>query len=185
MTADPVRLKVTSVNVLIRTWESEADFNGYMQAENAVFIETTEYRDDRFVTIESDPLTANDSDSTRRFLIGFSDWGRPSFTTFVTHSHIPLLVCGCNNVVISINATSGQYRTARLAGYFRQFIAVSLARLVVDAEAGVYGLSWNLDDTWHVGTDLIQSATLAGSAIVLATDSGQVRIDPETGELIK
>lgn len=94
MPADPVRLKVTSVNVLIRTWESKADFNGYMNAENAVFIDTTEYRDDRFVTIESDPLTTNGIDSSSRFLLGFSDWGRPSFTTFVAHSEIPLLVCG-------------------------------------------------------------------------------------------
>ncbi len=44
------------------------------------------------------------------------------------------------------------------------------------------GLSWNLDDTWHVNTDLIQSATLTGSAIVLETDSGEVRIDAETGK---
>jgi hypothetical protein len=179
--ADPVRLKITSVNVLIRTWESEADFNGRMRAKGAVLLDTAEYRDDRFVTIESDPLTVPGPDG--HFIVGFSDWGRPSFTTFAPHPELPLLACGCNNIAISIDVTSGQYRTAKLAGYFRQFIAVSPTLLVVDAEVGVYGLSWNLDDTWHKGTDLIQSATQAGSTIVLATDSGELRIDIGTGKL--
>ncbi len=113
--ADPVRLKITDVNVLIRTWESETAFNIQMKAAEAVFIATTEYRDSRFITIESDRLTATAPGFISHFLIGFSDWGRPSFTTFVAHPELPLLICGCNNVVISVDVRSGSYRTAKLA----------------------------------------------------------------------
>jgi hypothetical protein len=177
--ADPVRLRVAGSHVLIRTWESEADFNDKLKVAGGVFVDTTEYRDDRFVTMESDRFDAG----APGFVFGFSDWGRPSFTTFAAHPGRPLLACGTNNVVIRIDVKSGDYRTVRLAGYFRQFITVSPTRLVVDAEAGVYGLSWDLDDIWQVGTDLIQSAAMTGTTVVLKTDSGEVRIDAETGRV--
>jgi hypothetical protein len=177
--ADPVRLRVAGSHVLIRTWESEADFNDKLKVAGAVFVDTTEYRDDRFVTIENDRFDGG----APGFVIGFSDWGRPSFTTFVAHPDRPLLICGTNNIVLSIDLNSGNHRTTKLTGYFRQFITVSPTRLVVDAEAGVYGLSWDLEVIWQADTDLIQSATMAGTTIVLETDSGELRIDAETGSL--
>jgi hypothetical protein len=179
---DPIRLRVSNVNILLRTWDSESLFSSYMAANDGAFLNPEEHRHGNFVTIESDRLS--DPGSQRRFLIGFSDWGSPSFVTFAVNSDLSLLACGCNNTIYSISALTGEIKQFRLAGFFRNFILVSPTSLILDAEAGVYNLSWDLDLSWHVSTDLIQSTALTGSQILLETDSGSSRLDLQTGELL-
>lgn len=77
-----------------------------MAANNGVFLNQDEHRRGAFVTVGSDRLS--DPGAQERFLIGFSDWGNPSFTTFMVNSDLGIVVCGCNDVVYSIRADTGE-----------------------------------------------------------------------------
>lgn len=179
---DPIRLRVGQASVLLRTWDSESLFNSYMAVGSGLYINPEEHRHDRFVTVESDGL--DDASFRREFLIGFSDWGSPSFTTFSAHPQLPLLACGCNSAVYLIDSLSGEVKQFQLFGFFRYFIAISPHSLILEAEAGIYNLSWNLELSWHASTDLIQSAKLDGPYLLLETDSGSARLDLQTGKYV-
>jgi hypothetical protein len=76
------------------------------------------------------------------------------------------------------------YMAANNGAFLNQDVLATSSSIVLDAEVGVYKLSWNLDLSWHVGTDLIQSTTLTGSKLLLETDSGTLRLNLKTGELL-
>jgi hypothetical protein len=137
-----------------------------------------------FITIESDKLTEGGLSGQRKFLMGLADWN-PSFTTFTYHPNEPALLCGCNDAIYSVNVLSGEFKHFRMSGFFRQFAYSSPSSLIVDAEAGIYSLTWDLDQLWHASTDLIQSIAINGSQILLETDSGDVRLDLGTGKVLQ
>lgn len=172
-----IRLKVGRVNVLVRRWDSRSLYRKYVQGHDGVTVISEDHECDHFITVENDRLSAH---AQEKFLIGIPDW-TPSFTTFVTNSCRELLICGCNDGVYSMDVFSGLLQHFQVIGFFRQFVYLSQNSIVVDAEAGVYSLSWKLEQLWHTSTDLIQSLSVSDHDIVLKTDSGDIRLDLHSG----
>lgn len=155
-----------------------------MGVNEGTFINPEEHRHDSFFTIESNRFPPMGTQVQARFLVGLSDWGAPSFATFVVEPSGSRLVCGANDKVYLVDALSGEFIQKELPGFFRGIILVSSTSLIVEAEVGIYSLSWDLDPLWTVSTDLIQSVKVVGPQLAVETDAEILRVDLESGALL-